>query len=179
MNHARQSSSGTVAREPESLASLLHAHSSFVARALKRFGVADADVEDGLQEVFLVVAAKLGEYEERGAIRAWLFTIARQVATNARRAALRRDRRERERAPAQDSDNPHDQLVRTEAARFVQGFLESLDPAQADVFFLAEIEGLSAPEIAECVGVGVNTVYGRLRLARERFERALKRHEVR
>ncbi len=41
------------------------------------------------------------------------------------------------------------------------------------VFYLSDIEGLTAPEIATALDVNLNTVYGRLRLARKRFERAL------
>jgi RNA polymerase sigma-70 factor (ECF subfamily) len=157
------------------LAALFADHADFVWRVLKRLGTPAAEIEDALQEVFLVVARKLPEYEERGSVRAWLFTIARQVAGHMRRAQTRRERREREHAHAGSAEDPHDALERTEAARFVQRFLLQLDEQQATVFFLAEIEGMTAPEIAACLGVNQNTVYGRLRLARERFERALRR----
>jgi RNA polymerase sigma-70 factor (ECF subfamily) len=40
---------------------------------------------------------------------------------------------------------------------------------------MAELEGMSVPEIAELVGVNVNTVYSRLRAARKEFEQALAR----
>jgi RNA polymerase sigma-70 factor (ECF subfamily) len=44
---------------------------------------------------------------------------------------------------------------------------------------LADIEGLRAAEIADAVGVGVNTVYSRLRLAREKFNAFVDRRRVR
>jgi RNA polymerase sigma-70 factor (ECF subfamily) len=161
------------------LAALFDQHADFVWRVLKRLGTPAAELEDALQEVFLVVARKLPEYEERGGMRAWLFAIARQVASHALRASRRRERREREPPEPPAAEDPHRALERSEAVRFVEQFLTRLDEAQAEVFFLAEIEGMTAPEIAACLGVGLNTVYSRLRLARERFERALSRHSDR
>jgi RNA polymerase sigma-70 factor (ECF subfamily) len=168
-------------RDPETCASQLESelaavfaqHGDFLWRVLKRFGTPPAELEDALQEVLLIVARKLPAYQERGSMRAWLFAIARQVAQHAVRASQRRLRREtgheRDAAPL----DPHAALERSEASRFVEGFLQSLGEPQATVFFLAEVEGMTAPEIAACMDVGLNTIYSRLRLARERFEHAL------
>jgi len=172
--HARVASGHARDALGRELTALFDEHASFVWRVLERLGVASSESEDALQEVFVIVAQKLPEYEERGAMRAWLFTIARQVASRARRSLVRRERRERVEVGCELGDDPHRALERSEAARFVQGFLAELDERQSAVFYLAEIEGLTAPEIATCLGVGLNTVYGRLRLARERFERALR-----
>lgn len=159
------------------LASVFDQHGDFVWRVLKRLGTPEAELEDALQEVLLVVARKLPEYEERGGMRAWLFTIARQVASHALRAAQRRQRRETGHEHTGSADDPHAILERSEAARFVHAFLESLGEPQATVFFLSEIEGMTAPEIAACMGAGLNTIYSRLRLARTRFEHALASRE--
>jgi RNA polymerase sigma-70 factor (ECF subfamily) len=164
---------------PEShaeVAALFQRHGDFVFRVLKRLGTPAPDVEDALQEVFLVVARKLPEYEERGGMRAWLFTIARQVAQHARRSDERRERRERSLLSFRESDDPHAALERNQAAELVNRFLAELDPKQAEVFYLAEVEGLTAPEIAAALEIKLNTVYARLRLGRERFERALQRN---
>jgi len=47
------------------------------------------------------------------------------------------------------------------------------------VLVLAELEELTVPEVAEGLGLKLNTTYSRLRLAREQFERALTRHRAR
>jgi RNA polymerase sigma-70 factor, ECF subfamily len=44
------------------------------------------------------------------------------------------------------------------------------------VFVLAEIEGMTAPEIAAALHINVNTVYSRLRAARLRLEQELDGH---
>lgn len=156
------------------LARIVALHADFVWRVLRRLGTPDAELEDALQEVLLVVAHKLPEYEERGGMRAWLFAIARQVASHAVRAQHRRVRREEAHEEPRVADDPHGALERSEAARFVEQFLASLSEPQATVFYLAEIEGMTAPEISLSLGVGLNTVYSRLRLARERFEAAVE-----
>jgi RNA polymerase sigma-70 factor (ECF subfamily) len=51
--------------------------------------------------------------------------------------------------------------------------LADLGEEQSEVFYLVEVEGLTAPEVASSLGVNLNTVYGRLRLARQRFEQML------
>jgi RNA polymerase sigma-70 factor (ECF subfamily) len=149
---------------------IFRAHADFVWRALRRQGVPDADVEDAVQEVFLVVYRRVGEYVERGSIRAWLFTISRQVANHHRRSFARRERKQQallvEGVDASSMDAPE----RAEAVAVVNDFLAELGDDQAMVFYLIEIEGLTAPEVASSLGINLNTTYGRLRLARKRFE---------
>lgn len=153
---------------------IFKAHADFVWRALRRQGVPDSDVEDAVQEVFLVVYRRVGDYEDRGSIRAWLFTISRQVAGHYRRSASRRDRKERalQEEPLEQPDTM-DTRERAEAVSIVNDFLAAIGKEQAMVFYLVEIEGLTAPEVASSLGVNLNTVYGRLRLARKRFESML------
>ena len=53
--------------------------------------------------------------------------------------------------------------------------LDELDPDKREVSALTELEQLTAPEVAEPLGVPLNTIYSRLRLARVRFEQGLAR----
>ena len=64
-------------------------------------------------------------------------------------------------------------MARREAETLVSAFLDELEEPQRLVFYLSDIEGLTAPEIAASLDVNLNTVYGRLRQARKRFEVAL------
>jgi RNA polymerase sigma-70 factor (ECF subfamily) len=56
-----------------------------------------------------------------------------------------------------------------------QRALDALDADKREVFVLAEVEQMSAPEIAEVLGIPVNTVYSRLRAARQAFNFRLAR----
>jgi len=53
-----------------------------------------------------------------------------------------------------------------------------MDSDKREVFVLAEIEELSVVEIADVLGANLNTVYSRLRSARQVFERALERFQT-
>ena len=61
---------------------------------------------------------------------------------------------------------------------FIDRFLDSLDDDLRAAFVLAELEQLTAPEIAAVVGLPLNTVYSRLRLARIAFAKAIARHQA-
>jgi len=156
------------------------AHVAFVFRTLRQLGVPEASLEDAVQNVFLVVHRKLGEFEGRAAMRTWLFRIVRRVASDARRSVRRRGTSESVDETLIDGGrSPDDAAARNEAAQRLARLLESLDEDKRAVFVLAELEEMSAPEIAEALGVNVNTVGSRLRAAREAFERALERERRR
>jgi RNA polymerase sigma-70 factor (ECF subfamily) len=65
--------------------------------------------------------------------------------------------------------SPERVLAGEEARRQVARALEKLPLEQRAVFVLHDIDGVSAPEIARALEVPLNTVYSRLRLAREKF----------
>jgi RNA polymerase sigma-70 factor (ECF subfamily) len=67
----------------------------------------------------------------------------------------------------------------SEDVRIVDEVLRSLDDEKREVFVLAHLEQMTSPEIAEILGENLNTVYSRLRAAREQFEQALERRRVR
>jgi RNA polymerase sigma-70 factor (ECF subfamily) len=69
--------------------------------------------------------------------------------------------------------------MREEATHLVDRLLEELDDAKRAVFVLAELEQMTAPEIALALGTPLNTVYSRLRLARQEFAAAAARHRAR
>ena len=74
---------------------------------------------------------------------------------------------------------PQDELVRAEAMEILYRLLDQLPAERRSVFVMAELEEMSASEIAEAARLPLNTVYSRLRLARRDFEAALKRLRVR
>jgi RNA polymerase sigma-70 factor (ECF subfamily) len=161
---------------PPTVAEVYDRHAPMVFRALRALGVADASLDDAVQDVFLVVFRRLPEFEGRAAITTWLYGIARRVAADHRRRRQLAGGPEGEleqvadRAPA-----PDQQIARREAARAVLEILDEMDADKREVFALMELEQLRAPEVAELLGVPLNTVYSRLRLARARFDAALAR----
>jgi RNA polymerase sigma-70 factor (ECF subfamily) len=153
----------------------------FVWRTLRRMGVPLSQLDDAAQDVFLVVHRRLGDFEGRSSLKTWLFGIVLRIASDARRSAGRRRTEPlSEQEPASVSmDTPAEATERAEAARLVRDLLEQLEEGKRAVFVLAELEQMTAPEIAEALGVNLNTVYSRLRAARREFVCALERHRAR
>lgn len=163
---------GTAVDE-QRLAQIYAEHHAFVWRSLARLGVHDARLPDAAHDVFMVVARRLAEYEGRASLRTWLFAIAMRVAQGVRRDFAREQRgRERLRDVSHEAHAPHDGA---DAARILHELLEHLDDDRRAVFIMAELEGMTAPEIAMATGTKLPTVYSRLRLAREELARHVAR----
>jgi RNA polymerase sigma factor (sigma-70 family) len=145
----------------------------FVGHALRRVGVAEADVDDLSQEVFLVLLRNIRDLGETDRLMGWLHQVARRVASNHRRGVLRRDRRRAAWSERTELDDPERALARAEAAGFLAGFLEGLDDEARPVFLLSEVEGMAGPAIARRLGLNVNTTYSRIRSLRRRFAAAV------
>ena len=147
------------------------AHFGFVWRILRRLGVPNDQLDDAAQDVFIVLHRRLAGLAPEVSLRSWLFGTARRVAADLRRGQHRRERRLQALADvAHEAPRPGAQA---EAVDFVRRFLDRLDPDRRMIFVLADLEGLTAPEIAEALEVKLNTVYSRLRSARAEFERAV------
>ncbi|MGC4087790.1 MAG: sigma-70 family RNA polymerase sigma factor [Polyangiaceae bacterium] len=151
----------------------------FVWRSLSRLGVAAEHLPDALQDVFIVVHRKLGGFEGRSSVRTWLFGIAMRVASDwARRQ--RRHPSEPLLDTLRDSrdDAPFERAARSEALTTLHRMLDELTPDQRAVFVLVELEQMSVAEAASAVSSNVHTVTSRLKVARQRFEAALRRHRA-
>jgi RNA polymerase sigma-70 factor (ECF subfamily) len=154
-------------------------HADFVWRSLQRLGVREMDLEDALQEVFIVVHRKLATYDGNARLSTWLFGICLRVAAGQRRKAhLRRERASTDWEDAPDDRphaNPEASAMRREAEQRLERALDALGLERRAVFVMFEIEGMPAPAIAELLGVPVGTVYSRLSTARAEFSRAAER----
>jgi RNA polymerase sigma-70 factor, ECF subfamily len=149
------------------------AHAAFVWRVLRTFGVSEAQIEDAVQDVFVVVHRRLPEWEGRAQITTWLFAIARRVASSHRRRAGNDRTESLVDEPAGGTDT-FAAMSRAQAAATVVGILEQLDEDKRVVFALVELEQLSVPEVARMLEINLNTAYSRLRLARHAFELAVR-----
>ena len=161
---------------PVDFDSLFEAELDYVWNALRRLGVREADLDDQVNEVFLRVHRQLAQYDASRPLRPWLFAFAARVAAEYRR--LSRNRFEIPGLPSDVLDpapSAHEHLEQSEVRATVLAALDTLDQAKREVFVAIEIEGHSGPDVAEALGVSVNTVYSRLRLARDEFANALRR----
>jgi len=161
-----------------SFRAMYEANAAFVWRNLRRLGVGDADVEDKLQEVFVVAHRRFHEFVDLGhGPRAWLFQITMRVASDARRSR-RRHPVDPDGGAAQEKqsiDAPQtEDLERRRALDRLDRALAAIDVGRRAVLVLHEIEQMTAPEIARTLEIPLNTVYSRLRAARIELDHALK-----
>jgi len=157
-------------------------HFRFVWRSLRRLGARESDVADLVQEVFVVVHRKLGEFEGQSRMTTWLFAISMRVARDHRQsAAVRREIATEEVVLGEQQDpraNAAEVTERREQQALLERILDEMPEEQRVVFALFELEEMSGIEIAELVGCPIGTVHSRLRLARESFRRATDRLEA-
>lgn len=151
-----------------------------VWRTLRRSGVPESSVEDAAQETFVQVHRSLESFEGRASISTWVYRIARNVALNQQRYARRRwrERDHDELDDERDADPSHDpaeQAERRDAWHTLARLLALIPEARREVLVLADVEDLPAPEIAEILGIPLNTVYSRLRIARSELETLVER----
>jgi RNA polymerase sigma-70 factor (ECF subfamily) len=162
------------------LATIYEAYFRYVWRCLRSLGVRDSQLEDALQDVFIVVQRRLAEFDGRAAVRTWLYAIALRVARKYRDRA----RREPTSLEAAREDNPElgaahdggrDSELGSERLLLARRALSSLDDDKREIFVLARVEQMSAPEIAGVLCIPLNTVYSRLRAARLAFDAEVTR----
>jgi RNA polymerase sigma-70 factor (ECF subfamily) len=139
----------------------------FVARA-----TSDAeDVDDLVHSTFLAAAKSAARYDGRPSCRPWLIGIAAQL--------LRRRRQSFGRFLAVVASLHGTGLASSDPRRALQArgdlerALHRLSEAQRLALLMAEVEGLTCPEIAAALGIPVGTVWTRLHAARRELRRAL------
>ncbi len=162
--------------EPLEFRAVYEAQFAYVWRSLRRLGVRDRDLEDVAHDVFVALYRGFEEFDRTRPIRPWLFGIAFRVASDYRRRA-----RHRLEVPSDASDVAADdpaadeRIEAREARQLVLEALGTLDLDRRAVFVMHDLDGYSMPEIARTLDAPLNTLYSRLRLAREQFARAVRR----
>jgi RNA polymerase sigma-70 factor (ECF subfamily) len=144
-----------------------------VSRWIRALGGPDADREDIVQEVFLVVRRRLPAFDGAN-LPAWLYRITRRQVRDFRRRAWVRHIFSKARVAEPDAlphaeASPAAALERKEKQRVLYALLLKMKEERRTTFVLFEVEGLSGEEIARIQGVPVNTVWTRLHHARKEF----------
>lgn len=155
----------------------------FVWSSARRLGIQPSGMDDLIQEVFLVVHAKLYTVEKRESLRSWIYSVVRRTASNHRRA--KRTHADASSGPPGDGEalsrepTPLENTERSAGFQLLMSLLDQMEPPKREIFALVDVEDFSVPEAAEVLGIPLNTAYSRLRVARQNFEAALARHEAR
>ena len=171
------------AGDDAALGSLLARH----APAIYRFGVKMCrdreDAKDVLQDTLLAAARGIREFRGASSLSTWLYTVARSVCIKKRRTskfaptdtvslddhANALDARAADKAPDEAAAD-------RELSALLDRAIASLEPASREVLVLRDVEGLTAPEVAEVLGVSVDAVKSRLHRARAEIRAKLEAH---
>jgi RNA polymerase sigma-70 factor, ECF subfamily len=145
--------------------------------------------EDIVQETWLAVLRELDTFQGRSSLKTWIF----QILVNQAKSAGRRDRRVIAVDPlnqcidlprtsanwpaagtAASVAQPEDLVIADEAARTILAAVATLPPRDAQIIALRDIEGLSAPEAAEQLGISSGNQRVLLHRARARLRVLLR-----
>lgn len=151
---------------------LVERHATPLARFLASLGERES-AQELVQDTFVRAFQSLEAFRGESSLRSWLFTIARRLVLDQRRAR----RREREQVPLEEAvefvasaDDVLDGVVADESAGRVRAAVARLTPLQREVFRLRVVEGLSYKEIAEVA----STTEGSARVHYHNAMRAVK-----
>lgn len=148
--------------------------------------------EELLQDVFLRVVQRSGDFKGESKFSTWLYTIARNMCIDhSRKMQFRRHRSLDAPMRGRDSAEGPSLLDRTEGRELsahrgaisnelrekIADAVEQLPDEQREVFLMRQVSHLPFKEIADIVGVPENTVKSRMRYALERLQEALAEYE--
>jgi RNA polymerase sigma-70 factor (ECF subfamily) len=149
-------------------------------RRVYRFGLRlcrdPEDAKDVLQETLLAVARTVKDFRGASSVSTWLYTIARSFCIKKRRRSRFAPAEEESLAAREPgalarqvpdpARAPDESLAGRQVERALERAIARLEPMYRDVLVLRDVEGLSAPEVAEVMGITVEAVKSRLHRAR-------------
>ncbi len=150
--------------------------------------VGEHEAEDLTQEVFAKVSQALKDFRGESQLSTWIYRIATNTAVDKMRArSFRQDARtsplddsneipNEDTWTAEETPSPEQRLLRKERYQCFQGFLEDLPANYRRVVELSEVAELTNNEIAESLGLSLDTVKIRLHRGRARLLEELKTH---
>lgn len=146
-------------------------HAQFVRAVARGVLGGDADVEDVLQETFLVAWTRAPR--KPGALRAWIGTVAKRLALDRLRSGGRRRRREAAAARPEALPSVATIAAREETRRLLLDAVLALDEPYRATLLWRYHAGLSLAEIAVRQGVPEETVHTRIRRGLSRLRERL------
>ncbi len=148
-------------------------------RRVYRFGLKmcrdPEDAKDVLQDTLLAVARGVKDFRGASSVSTWLYTIARSFCIKKRRrskfapaeeASLEGESSSEVREIADTARGPDESLAGRQIEAALEKSIAGLAPMYREVLVLRDVEGLTAPEVAEVLGLTVEAVKSRLHRAR-------------
>lgn len=166
---------------PASFEQVYRREHDFVRAVVRRLGQPWEDVDDAVQEVFVVLHRRIGELDTGKALHGWLRSVAVRVCSNHRRKRRRRHSHDGSEEPLDpdalcdvDHPGPDEARAQSEVREALRRVLGRLDHKKREVFLLTELEERTAREVATLTRTSPNTVASRLRAARRNLVHAVR-----
>ena len=159
----------------QSLETLLERHQAQVYRFGMEMCRDPEDAKDVLQDTLLAMARGVRDFRGASSISTWLYTIARSFCIKKRRKSKFAPDEERslESSDPAEAENivdpagsPDEVLAGKQIERLLEQAIAELEPMYREVLLLRDAEGLTAPEVAEVLGLTTQAVKSRLHRAR-------------
>jgi RNA polymerase sigma-70 factor (ECF subfamily) len=155
------------------LEALLERHQAQIYRFGMKMCGDPEDAKDVLQETLLAMARNVGDFRGASSLSTWLYSIARSYCIKKRRKSKfapaehsMSEAASEARQLADPGKRPDENLASRQVEQALERAIDALDSKYRDVLVLRDVEGLTAPEVAEVLGVGVQAVKSRLHRAR-------------
>ena len=161
--------------DAKSLETLLERHQEQVYRFGMKMCRDPEDAQDVLQDTLLAMARSVRDFRGASSLSTWLYSIARSFCIKKRRRSKFAPESERSIDTDAASEasglpdpgrSPDEALAGKEIREALEEAIGALEPMYREVLLLRDVEGLSAPEVAEVLGIGVPAVKSRLHRAR-------------
>ena len=175
------------AHDADAFETLFARYGAMIRRHLLRTVRDEYAADDLVQEVFLRVWTCAQQWDGRGALKAWLFRIATNLALNHMRSVRRRRQQPLEIPPDVDDEEeespvpgwmidtsslgPDAELERSERRALFHRLVDELPEEKREVIRLVHDAEMEIREVAETLGIPEGTVKSRLHYATKRLAR--------
>jgi RNA polymerase sigma-70 factor (ECF subfamily) len=171
------------AATPLSADQVFREHAATVHRWAFRLGGPAVEVDDVVQDVFVVVHQQVARFSPvQARLTTWLYEITQNVERTHRRKELSRQSNVDDPQAAieaiADDRTPDAALAEARDRRTLYERLDQLPERDRTLLILFELERLSGEEIAELLGAKVGTVWVWLHRARKRFIALVERQSA-
>jgi RNA polymerase sigma-70 factor (ECF subfamily) len=163
------------AGDRHALETLLERHQAQIYRFGMKMCRDPEDAKDVLQDTLLAMARGVRDFRGASSISTWLYTIARSFCIKKRRRSKFAPEEERSldtdltteaKHLAAPGESPDEALAGKQVETALEQAIAALEPMYREVLLLRDAEGLTAPEVAEIIGVTPQAVKSRLHRAR-------------
>lgn len=127
----------------------------------------------------MAAAHGLRDFRAASSLTTWLYAVARSFCLKKRRrskdepATTQSLEESAADVPAHEQP-PDEDAARRELGAVLEDALGRLDPTHSEVLILRDVEGLTAPEVAEVLGISTDAVKSRLHRARAELRSRLE-----